>query len=116
MKSLKIKSKSLRFLLHLLFGAAVISLLAVVVMYLWNALIPVLFSLSALTFWQALGLLLLCRILFGGLNGHFSRMSHHTSSHPLREKWMKMSEHERREFINHKKAFHSSFSEKEISK
>ena len=40
-----------------------------VVMRLWNWLLPPLFGWRALTFWQALGLLLLCRILFGGL-GH----------------------------------------------
>ena len=41
-----------------------------VVMHLWNWLLPPLFGWRMLTFWQALGLLLLCRILFGGLGGH----------------------------------------------
>ena len=40
-----------------------------VVMHLWNWLLPPLFGWRLLTFWQALGLLALCRILFGGL-GH----------------------------------------------
>jgi len=40
-----------------------------VVMRLWNWLLPPLFGWRMLTFWQALGLLALCRILFGGL-GH----------------------------------------------
>jgi hypothetical protein len=40
-----------------------------VVMHLWNWLLPPLFGWRMLTFWQALGLLALCRILFGGL-GH----------------------------------------------
>lgn len=40
-----------------------------VVMHLWNWLLPPLFGWRTLTFWQALGLLALCRILFGGL-GH----------------------------------------------
>ncbi len=40
-----------------------------VVMHLWNWLLPPLFGWRILTFWQALGLLALCRILFGGL-GH----------------------------------------------
>src|SRR5215467_14166164 len=47
-----------------------------VVMHLWNWLLPPLFGWRALTFWQALGLLALCRILFGGLghhNGHHDR-------------------------------------------
>lgn len=37
-----------------------------IVRLLWNWLAPVLFGLPAITFWQALGLLVLCRILFGG--------------------------------------------------
>jgi hypothetical protein len=40
-----------------------------VVMHLWNWLLPPLFGWRTLGFWQALGLLALCRILFGGL-GH----------------------------------------------
>jgi hypothetical protein len=39
-----------------------------VVMHLWNWLLPPLFGWRMLGFWQALGLLLLCRILFGGLH------------------------------------------------
>jgi len=37
-----------------------------VVMLLWNWLAPTLFGLRLITFWQAIGLLALCRILFGG--------------------------------------------------
>ncbi len=37
-----------------------------VVMLLWNWLTPALFGWKLLTFWQALGLLALCRILLGG--------------------------------------------------
>jgi hypothetical protein len=37
-----------------------------VVKQLWNWLLPPLFGFSQVTFWQALGLLALCRILFGG--------------------------------------------------
>src|SRR5579862_1690667 len=39
-----------------------------VVMHLWNWLLPPLFGWRTLGFWQALGLLALCRILFGGLH------------------------------------------------
>jgi hypothetical protein len=34
---------------------------------LWNWLLPTLFGAPRITFWQALGLLALCRILFGGV-------------------------------------------------
>ena len=37
-----------------------------VVMLLWNWVAPALFGLRLITFWQALGLLALCRVLFGG--------------------------------------------------
>ena len=37
-----------------------------IVRWLWNLLLPVLFGFPQITFWQALGLLALCRILFGG--------------------------------------------------
>ena len=37
-----------------------------IVMRLWNWLLPPIFGWRQVTFWQALGLLALCRILFGG--------------------------------------------------
>lgn len=40
-----------------------------IVMHLWNWLMPALFGLKVITFWQGLGLLVLCRILIGGLGG-----------------------------------------------
>ncbi|MEA2345397.1 MAG: hypothetical protein QOF63_3566 [Thermoanaerobaculia bacterium] len=40
-----------------------------IVLNLWNWLIPPLFGWHPVTFWQALGLLALCRILFGRLGG-----------------------------------------------
>lgn len=36
------------------------------VMLLWNWLVPPIFGWPVITFWQAVGLLALCRILFGG--------------------------------------------------
>lgn len=44
-----------------------------IVLYLWNWLMPPLFGWHAITFWQALGLLALCRILFGGFGWHRPR-------------------------------------------
>ena len=46
-----------------------------IVRRLWNWLLPSLFGLPAITFWQALGLLTLCRILFGRFGGgpHYGR-------------------------------------------
>jgi hypothetical protein len=53
------------FLLFIALGGALVQ-------YLWNWLLPPLFGAPQVTFWQALGLLALCRILFGGF-GHGSR-------------------------------------------
>ena len=44
-----------------------------IVQQLWNWLLPTLFGWPILTFWQAFGLLALCRILFGGLSMHGGR-------------------------------------------
>src|SRR5438270_9391738 len=41
-----------------------------IVMRLWNWLLPGLFGWRQITFWQGLGILALCRILFGGFGGH----------------------------------------------
>jgi hypothetical protein len=47
-----------------------------IVSKLWNWLLPPLFGWRLITFWQALGLLALCRILFGGFGFHGSGRSH----------------------------------------
>lgn len=49
-----------------------------VVKLLWNWLLPTLFNWPRIGFWQALGLLALCRILFGGLGMHGSGRSRRT--------------------------------------
>jgi hypothetical protein len=50
-----------------------------VVMHLWNWNLPALFGWRQITFWQALGLFALCRILFGDL-GMRVRGSHRSNS------------------------------------
>jgi len=45
------------------------------VMRLWNWLLPSLFGWHQITFWQAIGILALCRILFGGFGRHGSGRS-----------------------------------------
>jgi hypothetical protein len=46
-----------------------------IVMQLWNWLLPPLFGWRQITFWQAFGILALCRILFGGFGRHSSGRS-----------------------------------------
>ena len=55
-----------RFLRFLAFGLVAVGLFGFVVMSLWNWLVPGLTGWHALSFVQGLGLLVLCRILFGG--------------------------------------------------
>ena len=52
-----------------------IALCGEVVMHLWNWLLPAIFGWRQITFWQALGLLVLCRILFGSWRGGNHRKS-----------------------------------------
>ena len=71
------------------------------VMVLWNWLMPDLFELKRITYWQAVGLLLLCRILFGGFGfkkgGAHKRWEHGPPPH-FREKWKSMSTEEKDAF------------------
>jgi hypothetical protein len=68
------------------------------VMLLWNWLLPTLFGWRQITFWQAFGLLALCRILFGGfrLGGHGSPRS--KIRRRMDERWEKMTPEEREKF------------------
>ena len=50
-------------------GAAFVTLAGLAVMLLWNWLMPAIFGLGAITWIQALGLLVLSKILFGGHGG-----------------------------------------------
>lgn len=52
-------------------AAVAVTAISFIVMSLWNGLIPALFGGPTLTFAQALGLLVLSRILFGRLRGGF---------------------------------------------
>ncbi len=65
-----------------------------VVMHLWNWLLPPLFGWRLITFWQALGLLLLCRILFGSHGGR----GYGRKSRWGRSRWSKMTPEEREKF------------------
>jgi hypothetical protein len=45
--------------------AAFLSLISYVVMQLWNCLLPDIMHVTTITFWQAMGIFILCKILFG---------------------------------------------------
>jgi hypothetical protein len=66
-----------------------------IVLQLWNWLLPPLFGWRQITFWQALGILVLCRILFGGLGSHGSGRSNFRRRMDERCKNMTPEERER---------------------
>jgi hypothetical protein len=66
------------------------------VMRLWNWLLPPLFGWHQINFWQAIGLLALCRVLFGGLGPHGSGRSNFRRR--MAERRAQMSPEERERF------------------
>jgi hypothetical protein len=84
-------------------AAGAIALFGYIVMSLWNCVIPAVFtSVGVITFWQAIGILLLSKILFGGFKGRRGcgccgggwrgRRMH------WKDKWAGMSEEEKAKF------------------
>lgn len=73
-----------------------VTLASFVVMSLWNVLMPGIFAVRAINFWQALGLLVLSKMLFGGFRPH-------TGGNPrwrrrMLERWETMTPEERENF------------------
>ena len=69
-----------------LLGAAALFLFSLVIMWLWNWLMPLIFGLRVLTYWQSLGVLALASILFGRLGGHSSDRKDDRRRHrPIRD-------------------------------
>src|SRR5262245_40899035 len=66
------------------------------VQLLWNWLLPPLFGWPQITLWQALGILALCRILFGGLGRHGCHGSGFRRR--MAERWGSMTPEERERF------------------
>jgi hypothetical protein len=67
-----------------------------IVLRLWNWLLPQIFGWRQITFWQAVGILALCRMLFG----RFGRRGFHRSNFGRRmaERWKHRSPEERERF------------------
>jgi len=72
----RIASKAMRIIGMVFMGLAFTALFALifgfVVMYLWNWLMPAIFGLGTITFWQAFGILVMAKLLFGafGMRPH----------------------------------------------
>jgi len=83
-------------LFGVLFFTVFVPLFGYFVMRLWNWLMPALFGWHLITFWQALGILVLSKILFGGFHGRSGR--HVNWRRRMMERWEKMTPEEREKF------------------
>ena len=77
-------------------GLAAVTLVSLVVMALWNAVMPAVFDLKPITFWQTVGLLILSKILFGGFRGRPGAGMHWRRR--MLERWDQMRPEEREKF------------------
>ncbi len=85
--------KGLKFLL---LAAVAVAAFGVAVMLLWNGLMPALFGWNQIGFLQALGLLILGRILFGRFGGHWG--GHMGWRYRMMERWSHMTPEEQEKF------------------
>ena len=89
------RHRFVRMLMILPLALLFVALFGFVVMALWNWLTPALFGWKVIGYWQALGLVILCRILFGGRGSmaHGGRWRHR-----MMERWERMTPEERERF------------------
>jgi len=85
-----------RGLTMLAFATAFLAAFGYVVMTLWNAVLPAVAGVHAITFLQAVGLLVLSRILFGGLRGRRHGGWHWRGR--MHARWQQMTPEEREQF------------------
>lgn len=78
-------------------GIFIIAIVAfgALVMTLWNAILPAVLGVSSITFLQALGILLLSKILFGGFMGGCRNHRGHEWKNKMKQKWNTMTPDER---------------------
>ena len=84
-----------KILLIILMGAATITALGFVIMFLWNNILTRALHVNPLSFWHALGLFALCKILFGFSRGHGGPFSW---KRRMKNRLSKMSPDEREKF------------------
>jgi hypothetical protein len=88
-------SKRLFFIPILLIGLA---LMVALVMVLWNWLMPHIFGLITINFWQAGGLLLLSKLLFSGFNLNKKVRGTPYARREMKKKFMNMTDEEKQAF------------------
>lgn len=81
----------------IVFGIAAVALFGFIVMSLWNAILPAVIHVSTITFWQAIGILLLSKILFGGFRGGWRGRRGHWKE-KMQNKWQEMTPEQRAQF------------------
>ncbi|PKD20702.1 hypothetical protein APR41_13600 [Salegentibacter salinarum] len=79
-----------------LIPVTILLLVTAIVMWLWNAILPEVLEVKTITYWQAMGILVLSKILFGGFGG--CKKGNYTQRKNLREKFKSMSPEEREKF------------------
>lgn len=79
-----------------LFAVVFFAVFSLVVMSLWNWLMPALFGWHSITLWQAVGILVLSKILFGGFRG--GHRGHWYGRRRMMERWAEMTPEEREKF------------------
>lgn len=81
---------------HVAWVVVAAAVVGAVVMVLWNWLMPFLFGWPEIGYWQALGLLVLSRLLVGRFRGGWHPGMHWR--HRMRERWASMTPEERERF------------------
>ena len=95
--------KILRKIKFAVMALAFIALFSLITMLLWNALIPDIFKGPSITYFQALGLLILTKILFvigPARRPPFMRGHHDEWRKRMHDRWEKMSPEERERWKN----------------
>jgi Ca2+/H+ antiporter, TMEM165/GDT1 family len=100
-----------RIVKFLIFGLIFFALFTFVVKGLWNWLMPGLFGWHVITFWQALGILVLSKVLFGSFRGGPHRNWNWRGR--MIERWEAMSPEEREKFRERMRSRCGSFGSSE---
>ena len=89
-----------RIFMFVIFFIAAVLLFGTIVMGLWNAILPAVIGVKTITFIQALGILLLSKILFGGFGrrGGWYAGRHNAWRNKMQDKWANMTPEEREKF------------------
>lgn len=106
------QNRALRILKIAAIAIVAMGVFGLLVMSLWNWLMPELFGVRPITFWQAWGLLILSRILFGSFGGN--RHDRRWRAR-LIDRWEQMSPEEREKFREKLRHRWGSFEEPETT-